>query len=158
MRREYTVPVSIKLGKLFPICRIALVVCHEILHAIDIHVIRLESIVQRIDELAECGNFVPLRFSSILMWERRRRFSAGYIVEHSVRPSGENVHFFSSLVWSGHTLKARSRSRSLARISSFPKLCVSTKVAHRCVLASRRNLVKSGKRERGVAARPTLSW
>lgn len=68
------IPVSIKLGKFLPIRGIAPVARHQMLHVIDVHVVRLESLVQRIDEFPKGENL--LEFLSRL----RRRF---LVVEQS---------------------------------------------------------------------------
>lgn len=62
-----SIPISIELGKLLPLYGIALVAHHQLLNMIDIHVICLESLVQRIYKFLEGGNFLrPRKFLRVL--------------------------------------------------------------------------------------------
>lgn len=86
-RETCVVPVSIELGKFLPLCGIALVAHHQILDVIDVHVIRLESLVQRVYKLRQ-GENLP-KFLPVL--GEARRFLAKH-VEQSILPVA-NLHF-----------------------------------------------------------------
>lgn len=83
-----SIPVSIKLGKFFPVLRVAFVVHHQVLYVIDIHAIRFESLVQRIYKFLEGGNFL-LKFFPVL--SETRQFCTSYIEQLILLVA--NLHF-----------------------------------------------------------------
>lgn len=86
------IPVSVKLGKFLPLRGIALVAHHQVLNVIDIHMIRLEGLVQRIYKFLQGGNFLSPEFLPVL--DKTRRFSAWLVVQSVL--SVANLHFSAS--------------------------------------------------------------